>query len=289
MFRTSVLLIPLLLLLATGCERKLSPEAQAAQEAAKTADQRVALLEKELADIKAERNAPKDSHPEDVKHLSAAQQKALERQLADAKRKAEAKKKEALELEQQPAPAPAPAAAALPVTVTVEVPTGTRIVVKPTKELSTEKDRAGDAWEGTLAEDVVVGGQLVWVAGKPVRGVIAQSTAAGRLSTGQGALAIKLTEIGDIDVEANTHVVSGGPKGERNAKMIGGGAALGALVGILSSGRNKSDHALGGAAVGAAVGTAVAAGTADTVIRIKPETAIVFNLSAPERVVLRKN
>jgi len=45
-------LVPILLV-ALACEQKLSPEAQAAQDMAKSADQRVAMLEKELADIKA--------------------------------------------------------------------------------------------------------------------------------------------------------------------------------------------------------------------------------------------
>ena len=77
-------------------------------------------------------------------------------------------------------------------------------------------------------------------------------------------------------------------KGERNAKYIGGGAALGALIGILADNRHKNDHALGGAALGAAAGTAVAAGTADTVIRIPAGKPISFSLTTAERVTLRK-
>ncbi len=276
-------LIPVLLL-APACDKKLSPEAQAAQDAAKTADQKVAMLEKELADIKSSKNAPADAHPDDVKHVSAAQQKALERQLADAKRRAEAKKQEALQLAQQGSPKEA----ARPATVTLEVPAGTHLAVRPLQDLDTEKNHAGDPWEGVLAQDVMVNGQLVWPAGKPVRGVVTQSTPAGRLASGKGGLGIRLTEVGDLGVDTDTHLVVGGPKGDRNAKMIGGGAVLGALAGILSDGRHQGDHALGGAAIGAAVGTAVAAGTADTVIRIKAESPITFSLTAPERVVVKK-
>ena len=70
-------------------------------------------------------------------------------------------------------------------------------------------------------------------------------------------------------------------------RLLGGAAALGALVGILTDKHNKGDHALGGAAIGAAAGTAVAAGTADTVIRMPAAKAVGFTLSAPERVTLR--
>jgi len=117
---------------------------------------------------------------------------------------------------------------------------------------------------------------------------VTQSAAAGRLSNGQGALGIRLTEIDGIGIDTDTHVVVATAKGERNAKYIGGGAALGALLGILSDGKHKNDHALGGAALGAAAGTAVAAGTADTIIRIPSGKAVSFSLTTPERVTLRK-
>lgn len=277
----SALLIPALVA-TLGCEKALSPEAKAAQDAAKTAEARVAALEQQLADVKAGKHTAPDGSAEDVKHVSKAQQKALERQLADAKRKAEAKKQEAQQLAQQPAPKEAPKPAV------VDLPTGTMLTVKLVQDLATDKQQAGDAWQGTLAQDVTIGGQVVWPAGKTVRGLVTQSTPAGRLASGKGGLAIKLTEVGDVDVDTDTHVVVGDARGERNTKMIGGGAALGALVGLLSDKRNQGDHALGGAAIGAAVGTAVAAGTADTVIRIKADTPVTFTLAAPEKVTLRK-
>ena len=274
-------LVPILLV-ALACEQKLSPEAQAAQDMAKSADQRVAMLEKELADIKAAKEGPKDSNPDDVKEVSKSQQKALERQLADAKKRAASKKQEALQLAAQPAPKAAPKPSI------VEVPAGATLVVKTLKELATDKVQAGDSWEGTLAEDVVVNGQLVWPAGKPVRGVVTQSTPAGRLASGKGGLGVRLTDVGDLGVDTDTHLVVGSATGERNAKMIGGGAALGALVGLLSDKRNQGDHALGGAAIGAAIGTGAAAATANTVIRIKAETPVTFTLKTPEKVVVKR-
>ena len=73
-----------LLLFGMACDKKLSPEAQAAQDAAKNADSRVAALEQELADIKAGKAHHGSSDHETAEHVSKAQQKALERQLADA-------------------------------------------------------------------------------------------------------------------------------------------------------------------------------------------------------------
>ncbi|MBI1753929.1 MAG: hypothetical protein HY014_09605 [Acidobacteria bacterium] len=267
------------LVLTSACNHK-SQAALQAEEAAKAADTKVALLEQQLAEAKSGKATGGDS--DTVQHLTKSQVKALERQVADAKRRAEAKKQEALTLAQAPAPREDPKP------IVVEVPTGTKLEISLARELSTEKDQAGDAWEGTLAADIVQDGKLVWSAGSPARGVVTQSAPAGRLSNGQGAMGIRLTEIAGIGIDTDTHVVVATAKGERNAKYIGGGAALGALIGILSDKKNKNDHALGGAALGAAAGTALAAGTADTIIRISNAKPVSFSLTTPERVTLKK-
>ncbi len=259
-----------------ACNRKSEATIQA-EEAAKAADAKVTQLEQQLADAKSGK-----ATGDDAEHLTKSQVKALERQVTDAKKRAENKKQEALTLAQSPAPKES----AKP--IVVEVPTGTKLDITLARELTTEKDQAGDAWEGTLAADVVQDGKLVWSAGSTARGVITQSAAAGRLSNGQGALGIRLTEIAGVGIDTDTHVVVATAKGERNAKYIGGGAALGALIGILSDKNHKNDHALGGAAIGAAAGTAVAAGTADTIIRIPSGKPVSFSLTTPEKVTLRK-
>ncbi len=272
-------ILALSLAFTVACNRK-SEAAIQAEEAAKSAEAKVAQLEQQLADAKSGKATGDDA--ETVQHLTKSQVKALERQVSDAKKRAEVKKQEALTLAQTPAAKEAPKP------VVVEAPVGTKLEISLARELSTEKDQADDTWEGSLATDVVQDGKLVWSAGSPARGVITQSAAAGRLSSGQGALGIRLTEIAGIGIDTDTHVVVATAKGERNAKYIGGGAALGALIGILADNKHKNDHALGGAALGAAAGTAVAAGTADTVIRIPAGKPISFSLTTAERVTLRK-
>jgi hypothetical protein len=260
-----------------ACNRE-SEAAKMADQAAQQEQSRVAELQQELADAKAGKTTSTDD-AETSKTLEANRIKALEKQLADAKSRATAKKKEAAQLA---------AAKDVVKTVSVTVPTDTAFSVKLAEGLATDKQQAGDSWSGTLAGPVVVNGSTVWAAGTPVKGVVSQSVPAGRLSSGKGVLAIKVTAIGDNGVDSDTHAVTGSPKGERNAKYIGGGAALGALVGILSDKNNKNDHALGGAAIGAAAGTAVAAGTADTVIKIEAGAPLGFHLAAPETVVIKK-
>ena len=183
--------------------------------------------------------------------------------------------------------APAPTAAA-PRPAVLEVPARTQLKVALARALATDKDRTGDPWEGTLAEPVKVGGVVAWPRGAAVSGVIAQSAPAGRLKGGQGGLGIRITSVGRHGVETGTYVAVGSARGARNAKFIGGTAALGALVGILGGHGHQADHALGGAVLGAGAGTALAAGTADTVIRIPAGKTVVFTLSVPEKVELKQ-
>jgi hypothetical protein len=87
-------------------------------------------------------------------------------------------------------------------------------------------------------------------------------------------------------MDGGYYSVTGEPKTDRNAKVIGGAAAAGALIGALSKKNNKADHALGGAAIGAAAGTGLAAATADTTIKM-PAT-ITFLLPTDERVAVNR-
>ncbi len=265
--------------LTLGCDRKSEAQVQA-EASAKAAEAKLAALEQQLAEAKGLKAGSGDD-AEAHDHLSKGQVKALERQVADAKKRAEAQKKAALDL------AKAPAASNAPKFTVVDVPVGTGLTVKLAGDLATDKVQAGDAFDATLAAPVVVGGKTVWPAGAVVRGVVTQSVPAGRLASGKGVLAVKLTEVAGEGIETETFAVQGAPTGERNAKFIGGGAALGALAGLLSDKKHQGDHALGGAAIGAAAGTALAAGTANTVIKIEAANPVAFKLASPEKISVK--
>jgi hypothetical protein len=276
----------LILLLAVGflaCEPKANDPAIQAQVAAqlqaKAADDRVALLEQQVTDLKAGKTGATGDQ-EAINQLSAAHLRALDRQLADARQRAMERRRDAETMVSTPV-------AQRPRYSTIEVPSGTRITVRVGTELATDRDQAGDPWSGTLAEDVVVNNVVVWAAGTNVSGVVAQSTPAGRLSSGKGGLGIRLTTVGRNGVDAGTYMVVGEANGKRDAKFIGGTAALGALVGVLTDKNHQGDHALGGAAAGALAGTALAASTADTVIRIPGSHTVTFSLTAPEQVTMK--
>lgn len=255
--------------LVVGCKSQAQIQAEAA---AKAADDKVAALEKQLAEAKGV-STENEGHAD----LKANHIKALEKQIADAKGRAETRRKAVAEVGKSGGK-----------TELVDVPVGTVLSVKLAAPLATDKAKAGEAFEASLAEAVVVNGKSVWPAGAVVKGVVTQSVPTGRLSSGEGVLSIKVTEVAGEGVETELYAVHGDAKGTRNATYIGGGAALGALVGALIDKNHKADHALGGAAVGAAAGTAAAAATADTVIRIETAKPLNFKLSAPEKILVKK-
>jgi proline-rich tail region repeat protein len=279
MSRTSKVLSLALLLsaLIAACDRKPTP-AQQAQDAAKAADAHVAQLEQQIADAKAGKAGA----------ASKGQLKAMEKDLKGAKEAADQAHQDAQQQAQQAQqPDAAPAAPAPPKVVTVDVPAQTPLSVILDRDLSTAKDHAGDGWTGKLAAAVSINGQEVWPAGTPVKGVVAQSDATGRLQSGQGGLGIRISTIGAVDVEAGVYQVAGANRGTRDAKFAAGGAALGALAGILSSKHHQGDHALGGAAIGALAGTGAAAATADTTLTIPASKPVGFTLARTVQVTLK--
>lgn len=169
-----------------------------------------------------------------------------------------------------PAPAPAPSPApAQPRVVTYSVPAGTTFSVRLNEALSTNTHTPGSSFTATLTEPIRASdGTLLIPAGATVRGEVVDARGSGR--SGEDAhLSIVFTSIQD---GSGTHSISGSAldtpvrlvnsdsRKEQVAK-VGGGAAIGALLGQVIGGNSRSTVA--GAAIGAAAGTAVAIGTAD--------------------------
>ena len=78
----------------------------------------------------------------------------------------------------------------------------------------------------------------------------------------------------------------GASRGKRSAEVIGGGAALGALIGAIAGG---GKGAAIGAAAGAGGGTAVQAMTHGQQVKIPSETRLDFTLHAPVAVTFIPN
>lgn len=178
-----------------------------------------------------------------------------------------------------PAAAPAPAPARQPEHVTI--PAGTVITVRMIDRIDSSRNRPGEEFAGTIDAPVVVDDRVVIRRGADARVRLVESRSAGRM-TGRSELHVELVSlaIGAQSYAVETGMVekAGASRGKRTAETVGGGAALGALIGAIA-GRGKG-AAIGGV-IGAGAGTAVQASTKGEQVQIPPETKLDFTLRAP--------
>jgi len=147
------------------------------------------------------------------------------------------------------------------------VPAGTEMQVRLDGKLDTGLAKAGETFAGTLAGPVVVNGRTVLARGAQVKGRVVEAVSSGRLKR-PASITLELTSVSSqpLRIDGNSHLV-------RNAELIGGGAAAGAIVGAIAGGKKG---AVIGTAVGAGAGTATAYMTGKKEIVIPEETLLTF-------------
>lgn len=175
----------------------------------------------------------------------------------------------------QPAPASAQSA---PAPAPIAVPSGTSLRVRLEQTIDTRRNRAGDRFDATLIEPVVVDGQVVIPRGTPFQGTITEASPSGHLK-GRAVLAVELNafRLNGVSYPVVTSVddrVSGRHR-KRNWILIGGGTGLGTALGAIAGG---PAGALIGAGAGAGAGTAGAYFTGKKQVAIPAETALTFRL-----------
>ena len=82
-------------------------------------------------------------------------------------------------------------------------------------------------------------------------------------------------------LQTEEYVRQGSSRGKRTAETVGGGAAVGAIIGAVAGG---GKGAAIGAATGAGAGTAVQAVTKGQQIRVPSEAVLEFQLRTPVKV-----
>lgn len=162
-----------------------------------------------------------------------------------------------------------------PVLFATEIPANTRVSVRSNSAMSSASAKIGDAWDGTLAKDLVVDGNTVFKAGTAVRGKVTNAKPSGRLKD-SGLLTLRLTSIGGKAVTSAPRVYRGESHTKSNVTKIGGGAAAGAVIGAIAGG---GKGAAIGSAIGAGAGTGAAAYTGRKDAVIPAETVMAFTVS----------
>ncbi|MBZ5545277.1 MAG: BON domain-containing protein [Acidobacteriia bacterium] len=240
-----------------------------------------------LAAAQPEPTPPESARPERAKPARRSERASSSNRAAEPAQQAEA----------APAPTtsaqPTPMAAAEPAPqphvrqpAEVTIPAGSTITVRIIDGIDSAQSRPGQEFAASVDAPVVVEDHIVIRKGADARVRLVQAKSAGRM-TGQSQLQVELV---GLAIGAQTYAVestavekAGASRGKRTAETIGGGAALGGLIGAIA-GRGKG--AAIGAAVGAGAGTAVQAGTKGQQIQIPPETKLDFTLKAPITVTM---
>jgi len=155
------------------------------------------------------------------------------------------------------------------------IPAGTPVTVRLTSEISSGTAQAGQAFEGTLAKDVVVNGKTVAKAGAPVKGKVTFVKPSGRLHA-PGQLTLRLTSVAGQPVQSLAVRSEGKSHTKSNVTKIGGGAAAGAVIGAIAGG---GKGAAIGTLAGGAAGTGVAAATGKQEAVFPAESALTFTIT----------
>ncbi len=160
-----------------------------------------------------------------------------------------------------------------------KLPAGTPITIRLQSAVSSASSNAGDGFEGTLDDPIVIEGQTAIPRGAPVTGRVLAAKASGRLHD-PGYLRIALVSLKvdgkPVAIETSSLFVKGGSHEKRNWAMIGGGTGAGALIGGLAGG---GKGALIGSAVGAAGGAGTAYATGKKEVSFGAERRLTFRLA----------
>jgi hypothetical protein len=163
----------------------------------------------------------------------------------------------------------------------LEVPAGTQIVVRLIDPVNSETDRLGQTYRASIDDPVVVNGQTVIPRGADAVASLIDAQKSGKIE-GRTSLTLDLRSVTvngrSLDVTTTGVSQESGSRGERSAKVIGGTAALGAIIGAIAGG---GKGAAIGAGSGAAVGTGAQVMTSGQKVKIPSETRLTFTLQNP--------
>jgi hypothetical protein len=171
----------------------------------------------------------------------------------------------------------------------VTIPAGTRVSVRIIDGIDSTKNHAGDRFEASLEEPLMVDGNVVVAKGADVYGRLEESKESGTF-TGRSQLQLELTGIvvngQTLAVVTGEYELTGKPRGASTAKRTIGGAAVGSIIGALAGGGK-------GAAIGAGAGAGVGAGseiiTKGDEVKVPSETLLDFTLQQDVAIPTRWN
>jgi hypothetical protein len=175
-----------------------------------------------------------------------------------------------------PPPPPPPQAAA-----GLTIPADTRVTIRMIDSVDSDTARLGQMFKASLDEPIEVNGQVVAPRGADVLTKLVQDQKSGKIE-GRTVLTLALANIAingqRVDVTSTDVTEQSASRGAKSAKVIGGTAALGTIIGAIAGG---GKGAAIGAVSGAGAGSAVQVLTSGQKVRIPSETRLTFRLQNP--------
>jgi hypothetical protein len=162
---------------------------------------------------------------------------------------------------------------------TVTLAAGTNLQVRIGETISSSRNQPGDSFLATLTQPLVIDGFVIAERGARLEGRVVEATTAGR-GRGVSHLAVSILRIATADgqnirVRTEPYTKDGPSQAAMDAAKVGGGAAIGAVIGAIASGGK-------GAAIGAGAGGALGAGdvllTRGKAVEIPVETRVSFKV-----------
>ena len=164
------------------------------------------------------------------------------------------------------------------------LPAGTKLVIRMIDGVDSERNSVGQTFAASLDEPVIIDGQTVIPRGADaiVKLVAAKESGKfeGRTSLTLDLMSVKLNGR-MVDVNTETITEESSSRGKRTAKVVGGTAALGTVIGAIAGGGK-------GAAIGLGAGAATGAGaeilTKGQRVKIPSESRLTFMLDSAVRL-----
>jgi len=158
---------------------------------------------------------------------------------------------------------------------------GTNLVIRMIDAIDSETNRAGQTFRASIDQPIMLDGQTVVPRGADAVVRLTDAKESGKL-TGRTELAVALQSIRInghyVDINTQTINKESGSQGQKTAKVAGGTAVAGAIIGAIAGGGK-------GAAIGAGAGAAAGAGSQVVLggqrVRIPSETRLTFVLDSP--------
>ena len=166
----------------------------------------------------------------------------------------------------------------------VELPAGTNLVVRMIDGVDSETNRVGQTFAASMDEPVLLNGETVIPRGADAVVKLVDAKESGKLA-GRAELTLDLLSV-KVDgrmVDINTQSVTreSASRGQRTAKVAGGGAVLGAIIGGIAGGGK-------GAVIGAGAGGAAGVGAEEITkgqrVKVPSETRLTFVLDTSIRI-----